>query len=392
MKLPLDIYAKLHQKGFELAQNDPTGLQEPEELSQLLRAVKDQDSLQLAASELLHYSERTDGSLEYTQNGLRTLIAPLSAPKTSSRGRALKKRLKKALGTRSQKTYIGANLTEGYSSYTPPSPSQIFLLDHLFTCMERLCAADALDRNKPTLVTLRRNILQLMLLPLTKQECRFNVVRMNGLIVLDFDWQHRATLGQETFRDHARLAYTGHRFEDVMTVPCEGYRAYHGIFQHEVGDVSVVLSAEIDASTPQNEYAELKTHTYRRNAAGSPSLAQKLAKTWGQNLLAGTDHAVVGFRAHSSHAYRLRAVKNYSTDEIAHSMSDTTTGLLRWYRCVVLWLAQETASSPQSVVVRRLEFAAGHLSLSEIDGNERALLVERLVPHWNRPPKQHCSG
>lgn len=381
MKLTLDTYTQLHQNNPGGALNRAADPKEPnEELDILLNAVKELESAQILPSELLHYSKRTDGTIEYTKNGLRVLKNPTTAPKTTSR----RKCLKKSLGIRSQRSYIGADLAAGYSSHVPPLASQLFLLEDLFACIERAKKKDASLLQRTTIVTLRRNILQLMLLPLTKQECRFNVVSVNGIIVLDFDWHFDATLGKELPRDHSRLAYTGRKFEEVVTTPPEGYEAFYGIFQHHIGNVSVLLSAEIDATTGQNEYAELKTHTHHKGAPMSPSLAQKLAKTWSQNVLVGTKHAVFGFRAHSSHTYRLRAVKGYTTDEIRSSMPETTTALLRWYRCVVLWLSQEAAPKGPIPAVRKVEFAAGQLEMSEIGGPESALIAQRLVPCWCR--------
>ena len=49
----------------------------------------------------------------------------------------------------------------------------------------------SLDRIQSSIVSLRRNLLMLMLIPLNHwREYRFNVIYWKGIIILDYDWEY----------------------------------------------------------------------------------------------------------------------------------------------------------------------------------------------------------
>lgn len=245
---------------------------------------------------------------------------------------------KSALKTLNYDKIIGSDLSQGFQYYRPSPNEEIYQLNDLFQVLNQIPGSEV-----PRIVSIRRNLMILMLIPLTEQECEFNVIYKDNDIIIDYKWD-------ETTTNDTLVAYSGFKFEELMTNNQSDDSTYYTVINQTINDLNILITAEIDSQS-NGDYIELKTHNYK----SSPSkLAKKLLVSWCQTRLINSNKIIVGFRsASSSGRFKLRSIKHYNDNDIPKLLCRkeyripfqdsyiTCQGLLKWYKTVMKWIQMQ---------------------------------------------------
>lgn len=354
----------------------------------------------IAPVESMYYSKTTNGGiLMNNREGLKYYQLPIGDGngKRSAKGKTPKAKAK----------VIGVDLTEGFSTYKRPTNEDVYSLNELFLVIDR----QEEEVEKGSIVSLRRNLLLLMLIPLNvSKEYTFNVIPCGGYFIVDFDFDadlagavDNLTLSEAdpSSRLHDMLCFTGLKFEEVVTNSGGGDSSFHTVTKHAVKKNPVQIIAEIDASTKVSapglsSYVELKTHT--STSLLDYKLTKKLISTWCQTKLVNGNHVAIGFRKKVASTYTLAAVKSYRTNEIPnliHSLGHpihvnvegknvlvTCQMMLRWYQCIINWIKCEITSDEKNVL--KLSYSNKELTLRAVDGLTSTKIIEEKIPKWFR--------
>lgn len=349
--------------------------------------------------ELLCYTKTATGEIKINdKQGLKILNIPVGQ----------RRRTKAKNDTK----LIGADLSEGFSNFKRPGNNEIYKLDTLCTAfrgyLEGIEHSQKPEHDlKPCVISLRRNLLMLMQIPLYHwKECRFNVISWKGLIILDYDWKYfdddiAAKLSGLSLssKDLELLQYTGFKFETLITLTPEEICDFYSLVSQDHGEFNTIFTAEIDAAVSGLEslssYVELKTHGQTKSNMDS-KLSAKLISTWCQTKLVGGKYAVVGFRSKDN---RLSSIKKYNTNEIGNliqphlpklpnNLTITCNNLLQWYKHTLKWLVARVSEDPtaEKAPVFKLHYLPGPtvsdscLLLDQVDDGES--IFRETIPDW----------
>lgn len=340
-ELPLSLFSKLSNEFCKDASLDD----EEKKLISSIGLLPDEKP-----TELLHYTRTIAGEIKTNdKQGLKSLNISI--------GKGTKSKPIKS------ERIIGSDLTAGYGSYKKASAREIYQLDGLFTSLKYYLenAEDkktSFDRIQSSIVSLRRNLLMLMLIPLNHwREYRFNVIYWKGIIVLDYDWEYfedDITIGMSNLSLGRRnntdlLQYSGFKFENLITLAPDKSNDFYTLVSQNYDNFNTVFTAEVDAGINNvaalSSYVELKTHSQIKSQVDF-KLASKLMSSWCQTKLVDGKHVVIGFR---SKGFNLTSIKKYQTNEIANLLNlhplklpdDSTITckkLVRWYKCTLQWI------------------------------------------------------
>lgn len=228
---------------------------------------------------------------------------------------------------------VGQDLLLGFQNFKPETPEEIYNLADILRVVKK--------PSGQALITQRRSLLKLMLLPMSS--AKFKVVFWNDLIFLVAD-------EEKSFVQDTRYQYAGFRFEDVATEASGDKSRFYSVLHHEIGDLSLYYSAEVDAEDDEG-YVELKTHN---NKLPVLNWRRKLLSTWCQIYLNGTKNVIVGYRSNN---FRVARLKRFSLNEISalfdkmplfvHNTRLTPLLLVGRYRKAVNDLASQNNHPPQ---------------------------------------------
>lgn len=259
---------------------------------------------------------------------------------------------------------IGSDLSQGFENFKKLDNQSLYLSVDLLQVLKEYGANPEFNEigKQKSIITLRRNLLILMLLPLTHKECKFNLKCSGNLVFLESDSDYydllekmKNTSLSKLNSTLALLQYSGFRFEDVITEDNDSKDdlAFYTLMKHTVNSTSVIFTAEIDASLNSNstspaDYVELKTHATLHSKRQIPTLyIKKLISAWCQMKLIDCKTLIVGFRKPD---YKLAAIKKYKTNEITNlinenplildkSYSLNCLNLLDWYKIIIEWIS-----------------------------------------------------
>lgn len=327
-RLPLSIFSRLSDAGLEKIRSIPGSKRDPYEdliYGALLSTAEKCDDV-LETKEVLFYSKLTDGEIRIGDKGAlrQSLILP------TAKGKCINNR------------YIGGDLTSGFSLYVPASAASIYQTDDVRVVVDSLDAA-------PSLVSLRRILLLLVLIPLDSANHRkFLIRKQDQNFVLEYIYS-----GEQPFEV---VNYTGFRFESLVTAPAtsETYHSYYTLLNQRIGDLLVHFTAEIDAGWDE-QYIELKTHSAKAYV-NTKQYTRKLLVSYCQTKLIDCQNLIIGFRTSTrSRKYKLDKVQRLNSNSIPKIINqtensriyvnyDTTktlitcTKLMRWYILVMTWI------------------------------------------------------
>lgn len=328
-RLPLSIFSRLSDAGLEKIRTIPASKRDPHEdliYRALLSTAQECDDV-LETREVLCYSKLTDGEIKIGDKGAlrQSLILPTVRGKCTNQNR-----------------YIGGDLTHGFGLYVPASAALIYQTDDVRAVVNTLDAA-------PSLVSLRRILLLLALIPLDSTNHRKFLIRQQDQnFVLEYIHS-----GEQLFEV---VNYTGFRFESLITEPAtsETYHSYYTLVKQQIGDFLVHFSAEIDAGWDEH-YIELKTHSAKAYV-NTKQYTRKLLVSYCQTKLIDSQNLIIGFRTSTrSRKYKLDKVQRLNCNNIPKIINQTENSkiyinydttktlitcskLMRWYILVMKWI------------------------------------------------------
>ncbi|KAK6205061.1 uncharacterized protein RJT21DRAFT_117534 [Scheffersomyces amazonensis] len=400
-----------------------TGAEEDVEDQLIYRSISSNNVLEPPV-EQTYYTKVKKGSTSkvYFDNaeGLRELNINIRQKPSKNRNRG------KLSAKKSMSGIIGADLSRNFHEYTPETKQSIYSLEDLYRSVQFLVENKSRKLSSIKILSLRRNLMTLLMIPVKRHPARFRVIYWQDLIIIDYDWEF-----ENDTHDFDKSQYSGFKFEDVITKPKpvdEGSvedlslelekltlndekSSYYTVVESKLNGIPILFTAEIDAgikeSTPGiDNYVELKTHTnistIDMNTRPPYRLQSKLLTTYCQNKFINAKYGVIGFR---SPQYRLTSIKSLENNEIGNFMNKypmlisdgiSVNGgrLFKWYSLIVTWLHDQIKTRGQKnrkedVLVFHLECVSGEtvlntrLSLKEItDKTESSRLFSTTVPQW----------
>ncbi|XP_027360248.1 decapping nuclease DXO homolog, chloroplastic isoform X1 [Abrus precatorius] len=199
---------------------------------------------------------------------------------------------------------IGANLNEGYDTFTPKKDLGSEGFGDLLACIR--------DKNIPLqnihFVTFRNNLNKILATAYIRHEpWEMGVHKRNGVVYLDV---HKLPERPQSDLDRRRC-YVGYCFESLATedprrADGEGIHnvdanvEFCSMIKTKLGAHRILMGAEMDCCDSTNDgkrfYVELKT-SYELNYHTEEKFErEKLLKFWIQSFLAGVPYIVIGFR------------------------------------------------------------------------------------------------
>lgn len=392
-KLPFSLFKRLSESNLEQKEKH-------DEIDRLILSTEPVSNER--PTQLLYYTRTSGGEVKPNDTkGLKSLSISVNNGKRQKQKNSTK--------------VIGSDLTKGYDSFKKTSNSEIYQLDGLFAALKYHLQNSKdkqtnLDKLRSSVISLRRNMLMLMQIPMYPwKECRFNIIFWKGIIIIDFDWEYfeedistRMSKMSLSHRNNTDLLmYTGFKFEELITKDSEGTGDFYTLVEQEFDKFNTIITAEIDASIDSkpdlSSYVELKTHSQTKSQMDF-KLASKLMSSWCQTKLVNGKYVVVGFR---SKGYNLASVKKYETNEITnllnlHSLrlSDNTTitsrKLVRWYHCILKWLVELVRDNvnTEEFQVFKMHYLPeqpveeSSLSLLDVDGSSATSIFNDTIPPW----------
>lgn len=392
-KLPLSLFYKLSKE----YPKDETIEDEIENLICSIDSWRDEKP-----TEILHYTRTVTGEIRPNdKQGLKSLNISIG------KGKKVKSKISEGI--------IGSDLKAGYEGFKRASTKEIYQLDGLFTSL-KYYLEDAENKQKSfkrmqlSIISLRRNLLMLMLIPLNyRKELRFNVIYWKGMIILDNDWEYfeediskrmsKLSLSRRNNTD--LLQYTGFKFEDLITLAPDKSNDFYTLVSQNFDNFNTLFTAEVDAgiadTTSLSSYVELKTHSQTKSQIDF-KLASKLITSWCQTKLVDGKHVVIGFRSKS---YNLTSIKKYQTNEITNllnlyplKLADHSTitckKLVRWYKCILKWIVDliQEESEDEDYKVFKIHYSTeispsdSFLSLETIHDKTRSDIFSQTIPQW----------
>lgn len=353
--------------------------------------------------EVLFYTKLNDELLFNNNSGLKRLKVPLGvvdAEVTTKRNPYKRKsnnqRIKRS---NPYSSFIGTDLSIGYSKFKPKSNKDLFKLDDIFRSMKYL-----IDNGTPRLafkiISLRRVLSLLMEIPINLKDTRFNIIYWKGLIIIDYDWEH--TRGEQN--GATKYQYSGHRFEQVITgnsAPTEFYTLVKR--EQNIGNVQIPIhfTAEIDAAAEGEgleSYVELKTSTLAKLNKDSMNFKLKFLKALCQISFINGTECLFGYRSNNC---QLKLIKNHTKEAMEeHLQRDpiylndkvevTSTVLDQWFESVIEFIQNEDKQAMQNKQDKqprllKLSFVNGEtlvestLKFEEIHDEK---IFEDTVPLW----------
>jgi len=386
-RLSLRILKQLSSSCVEKRRNGADD--DDDELENLLRTqltLKESNQPQ----ELFHYT-KTDTELKFDERlGLKVLNFSPQVSKPKAKPKSNQRRNK----PKPQCSQIGADLLLGYSRFKPASPKLVYQLDDVFTALKHGLDEGLVDLRSEHIVSLRRVLLILMLIPLKQKHVKFNVIYWKNLIIIDYAWESEEN---DKFPNERlqQLQYSGFRFEEIVTSGDFNSR-YYTFVQLVVNGVNLHYTAEIDGAIKDNVnpsgYVELKTHL---KLLSSLNLQQKLLSTWCQNKLIGCKHTVIGFR---SGGFRLSSLKYYSNTDLNNTTNNAPIAIDReyslngaklnkWFESVIVWIQQFHKGCPEPKAFkltfhRKPDLFDSELQFETTDEKTSQTIVDETVPEW----------
>ncbi|CUM54329.1 uncharacterized protein AC631_00721 [Debaryomyces fabryi] len=392
-ELPLSLFNKLSNQYSK----DETIEDEIEKLICSIGSLPDEKP-----TELLHYTRTVTGEIKPNdKQGLKLLNIPIG------KGKKLK--------SKTPERIIGSDLTTGYQGFKKASASEIYQLDGLFTSLKYYLdnaenKQKSYERIQSSIMSLRRNLLMLMLIPLNHwKEYRFNVIYWKGMIILDYDWEYfeddinigMSNLSLSRRNNTELLQYTGFKFEDLITLAPDKSNDFYTLVSQNFDNFNTIFTAEVDAgiddATSLSSYVELKTHSQTKSQIDF-KLSSKLMSSWCQTKLVDGKHVIIGFRSKS---YNLTSIKKYQTNEISNllnlhplKLADNSTitckKLVRWYKCVLKWIIDliREDSEVENYKVYKIHYspkncpADSSLFLEPINDETRSDIFNQTIPQW----------
>lgn len=402
-ELPLSLFSQLSN---ELCK-DASLNDEEQKLISSIGSLPDEKP-----TELLHYTRTIAGEIKANdKQGLKSLNISIGKVKKS-------KPIK-------LERIIGSDLTAGYESFKKASAREIYQLDGLFTSLKYYLenAEDkktAFDKIQSSIVSLRRNLLMLMLIPLNHcREYRFNVIYWKGIIILDYDWEYfedditrgMSILSLSRRNNTGLLQYSGFKFENLITLAPDKSNDFYTLVSQNYDKFNTIFTAEVDAGIDNvaslSSYVELKTHSQIKSKIDF-KLASKLMSSWCQTSLVDGKHVVIGFR---SKGYNLTSIKKYQTNEIANLLSlhplklpdDSTITcrkLVRWYKCILKWIVElvRNESENKDYGVFKIRYSPKSspdnscLFFETIDDTTGNDIFNQTVPQWFQEYISNSAG
>jgi hypothetical protein len=346
--------------------------------------------------ELFHYT-KTDTELKVDENlGLKVLnfLPQVCKPKAKPKGNQRKNKSKPQIQSQPQSSQIGADLLEGFNKFQPASPKVVYQLDDVFTALKHGSDKGLVDLLSINIVSSRRVLLLLMLIPLKQKHVKFNVIYWKNLIVIDYDWESEEN-DKFTNEKLQQLQYSGFRFEEIVTSG-DFHSRYYTFVQQVVNGINLNYTAEVDGAIKNNlsasGYVELKTHS---KLLSPLNLQQKLLSTWCQNKLIGCKHSVIGFR---SSGFRLTSLKYYSNADLSNITNNAPITIQReyslngaklnkWFENTIVWIQQFHKGGPKPKVFkltfhRKPDLFDSELQFETIDEKTSHTIVDETVPQW----------
>ncbi|KAK6460019.1 hypothetical protein DFJ63DRAFT_256790 [Scheffersomyces coipomensis] len=410
-----------------------------EDEDEFLRSVFFNNDSSMTTIEQSYFTKinHTDGSKTVRfqdASGLRELKVNLSHSKPRSKSKSKKTTKTNKSTSPSFPALIGSDLSEGFQKFIPESIENIYSLEDLFKSIQYVMSDGSMSLSEFKIVTLRRNLMSLLLLPIKRKPIRFNIIYWKHLIIIDYDWEF-----EDNNHQFSKSQYCGFKFEDVITKPFtkatdvldeddiieklqnlsvsedDQKMSYYTVVKSEINKIPIFFTAEIDSGIKGNtpgiqNYVELKTHSNNSSSSidvnskpPSFALKSKLVSTYCQNRLINAQHAIIGFR---STQFRLNSIKCFENNDIGNLINkyplDLTDDclvnggrLFKWYALLMHWIdhhhekftKEKDMNTPQ---VFKLEFKPaspqmldGYLMFTEIKSDvESKAIFNETIPEW----------
>lgn len=189
-----------------------------------------------------------------------------------------------------------SNLLDGFESYSEleqdiyhPAP-----MEPISKVLESLSPSISTH-----VVSFRNNLNKILQTPYNeKNDWTMNVDKRQDCLYLDVQLTDDAKVSRPVRNSYqSKCCYAGRRFETISTVQASSVGAeYCGVFQCKLGDLKLILAAEIDCQI-EDEYVELKTFRVLSNSKDQYVFERfKLLAFWIQSYLVGIPTIICGFR------------------------------------------------------------------------------------------------
>ncbi|KAK6459052.1 uncharacterized protein RJT20DRAFT_124196 [Scheffersomyces xylosifermentans] len=461
-------------------------------------------------TEILNYT-KINNAIENTivfgdLSGLKALNIPIG-----KRGNKTSKHSKRKESSPAKLTFsnlIGSDLTNGFENFKRVNRAEVYQMEDLYRSIEFVINKKTQSINDFKFITLRRNLLSMLNVPIKKEPLQFNVIYWQNLIIIAYDWQSEPNdsmdniINNESNADRNTLflrllQYSGFKFEELLTSNDNGMEsskrtnyitknikkekeniqttirkakeptevesdvdmdlsklecadlmaksiskcyssenednkkniiaeeeekkikeehednettAFYTLINHEVNDIPVHFTAEIDAckipmKSGTSNYVELKTHNVLPSGdvkiKATSKLQKKLLSTYCQNKLIGCQDVVIGFRTSD---FRLASIKSYDNNELSniinndpvfltHTCALNGAKIFKWYKLLITWIENHnskvtkdhSASEPliYSLKFKRAEeLIDSYLEFFPIEDKEAQVIFDQSVPLW----------
>ncbi|CCH44341.1 hypothetical protein BN7_3904 [Wickerhamomyces ciferrii] len=273
---------------------------------------------------------------------------------------------------------------------------------------------------KAHIITWRGIMTKLLTLPYNLNDpLDFNVVYFDGHLFIQEDKALKTARETKPTDEHARLMYSGYKFESIATLPkplaqvsratidknhkkiVSNAEQYCSIVKTGIGKQRIIIGGEVDCvwdykpedSNPLPHYVELKTSKVISEPKHSIIFEKKLFRTWAQCFLLGISKVIYGFRDDN---LILRTVEQYKVDEIPVLIKNNPVNTnpkrincidaLKWYGAVVEWIVEnvpkdESKAFRISYDNKNKSFALNELP-SDVSDNVLSTMLTEDFKNW----------